>query len=117
MTIECSNNSDFTFTVVRKNKYNVAAFGGDSTLTDDEEFDSKYIITTNNAEKLRSIFDFNTRFKLDQVHKLGFDGVIDLRGNFLFYSEKGLITSDESLMRFELVLHELCDIADVLKYN
>jgi hypothetical protein len=117
LTVECSNDSGFEFTVVKNNRHNAGTFGKNSVRSEDEEFDSKYIISSNDPAKIKRIFDFNTRFKLDQVHKLGFEGVIDLRGNFLFYSEKGLMKTDESLMRFELVLHELCDIADVMKYS
>jgi len=117
LSVECTNESNFEFTIVKNNRLNSRTFGKDSVSVEDNEFDEKYIIRTNDPVKIRNIFDFNTRFKLDQVHKLGFEGVIDLRGNFLFYSEKGLLKSDESLMRFELVLHELCDIADVMKFS
>lgn len=117
LTVECANGSNFEFTVVKKNRQNSNTFGKDAVPIEDKDFDSKYIIRTNDPARIRNIFDFNTRFKLDQVHKLGFEGAIDLRGNLLLYTEKGLLKSGEALMRFELVLHELCDIADVLKYH
>ena len=67
--------------------------------------------------KLKNIFDFNTKFKLDQVCSLGFNGHISLSGNNLQYIERDLLQNDESLMRVELVMHEFCDIADVLKFS
>jgi hypothetical protein len=74
-------------------------------------------VQTNNPEKLKKIFDFNTKFKLEQVIKLGFNGVISLEGNSLQYSDRDLLQNDESLMRVELIMHELCDIAEVMRYN
>lgn len=117
LKVQCSNTDNFIFTVVKRNKHNHSAYGKNSVLIEDNDFDNKYIVTTNDPVRIKSIFDFNTRFKLDQVHKLGFNGVIDLKGNSLLYTEKGFLKDDESLMRFELVLHEFCDIADVMKYN
>jgi len=117
LIVECSNTDNFTFLAVKRKRQNNASFLTGSSLLNDNEFDDKYILQTNNIEKLRNIFDFNTKFKLDQVHKLGFDGIIKLDNNYLVYIEKGLLNNDESLMRMELVMHELCDIADVMKYN
>jgi hypothetical protein len=117
LIVECNNPDNFTFSVVRRKKQNAASFLNGSTLLNDNEFDDKYIIQTNNPEKTKNLFDFNTKFKLDQVHMLGFNGIIKLEGNHLIYIEKGLLSNDSSLMRLELVMHELCDIADVMKYN
>jgi hypothetical protein len=117
LIVECLNTDNFSFLAVRRKKQNNASFLAGSSLLNDNEFDDKYILQTNNIEKLRNIFDFNTKFKLDQVHKLGFDGIIKLENNYLVYIEKGLLNNDESLMRMELVMHELCDIADIMKYN
>lgn len=116
LTVECVNTDNFSFTVVKRKKQNTASFSG-STLINDNEFDDKFIVQTNNPAKLTGLFDFNTKFKLDQVHMLGFDGIIKLDGNHLAYIEKGLLSDDASLMRLELVMHELCDIADVMRYN
>ncbi len=117
LIVECANTDNFTFLTVRRKKQNKTIFLAGSSLINDNEFDDKFIVQTNNIEKLINIFDFNTKFKLDQVHKLGFDGIIKLENNHLIYIEKGLLSNDESLMRMELVMHELCDIADVMKYN
>jgi hypothetical protein len=117
LMVECTNTDNFFFLAVKRKKQNNAAYLAGSSLINDNEFDDKFIIQTNKLEKLTGIFDFNTKFKLDQVHKLGFDGIIKLDNNHLIYIEKGLLNNDEALMRLELVLHELCDIADVMKYN
>ncbi len=117
LTVECANSDGFTFTVVKRNKKNSMNYNAGTVMLDDNEFDDKYIIQTNSPDKIKKIFDFNTKFKLDQVVKLGFNGIISLNGNVLQYIERDLLQNDESLMRVELVMHELCDIAEVLRYN
>ena len=117
LTVECLNDTNFSFLAVKRKRQNNIKYNAGSTLVDDNEFDGKYIIRTNDPAKLKRIFDFNTRFKLDRVHALGFDGIVTLEGNLLVYTEKDLLKNDEDLMRLELVMHEFCDIADVLKYN
>jgi len=117
LTIECNNPADFSFLIARRNRRNNAAFISGSSLIDDNEFDDKFILQTNDIDKLRKIFDFNTKFKLDQIYSLGFDGIIKLEGNCIRYSEKGLMKDDHSLLRLELMMHELCDIADSMKYS
>jgi hypothetical protein len=117
LLVNCSNPDNFSFSLLKRNRQNNSSYGKNSVPAEDSEFDSKFVIVSNDPARIKNIFDFNTRFKLDQVHKLGFNGVIELRGNSLMYSEKGKIKDDETLMRFELVLHEFCDIADVMKYN
>jgi len=117
LTVECANNDGFNFLVVKRKRQNNAAFLAGSTLIEDADFDDKFICRTNNPVKMKNIFDFNTRFKMDQVHALGFDGHISLDGNHLQYIEKGLLKDNDSVMRAELIMHELCDIADVMRYN
>lgn len=117
LSVDCANTDGFSFVAVRRNRKNAAEYQQGSVLVEDNEFDNKFIIQSNNPDKLKRLFDFNTRFKLDQVHKLGFEGKISLSGNLLQYSEAGLLSSDEALMRTELVMHELCDIAEVMRYN
>ena len=117
LSVDCANSDGFTFIAVRRNRKNAAEYQHGSVLVEDNEFDNKFILQSNNPDKLKRLFDFNTRFKLDQVHKLGFEGRISLNGNLLQYSEAGLLSSDEALMRTELVMHELCDIAEVMRYN
>jgi len=117
LLVECLNMDNFSFTVVKRKKQNNNVFLDGSSLLDDKDFDNKFIVRTNNPERMKRVFDFNTRFKLDQVHRLGFEGAIILNGNALEYIEKNLLDDEESLMRMELVLHEFCDIAEVMRYN
>ncbi|HAX49575.1 MAG TPA: hypothetical protein PK605_07265 [Ignavibacteria bacterium] len=117
LTVDCANTDNFHFKVVKRNKKNTQNYSAGSTLVDDSEFDDKFIITTNNPGKVKRIFDFNTKFKLDQVSALGFSGLIALEGNRLIYMEPELLASDDSLMRIELMMHEFCDIAEVMRYN
>lgn len=116
LLVECLNKENFTFTVVKRRKQNSSVFN-QTSLLDDSDFDSKFIVSTNNPDRLKRVFDFNTRYKLDQVHRLGFEGAITLNGNALEYIEKDFLKDDESLMRMELILHEFCDIAEVMRYN
>ena len=117
LSVDCANQDNFHFKVVKRNKKNTQNYSAGSTLIDDSEFDDKYIITTNNPAKLKKMFDFNTKFKLDQVSALGFNGIILLEGNKLVYMEPELLANNDALMRLELVMHELCDIAEVMRYN
>lgn len=117
LTVDCANSDSFTFNAVKRSKKNSLLFSSGAVLLDDNEFDDKFIIQSNNPEKLKKIFDFNTKFKLEQVIKLGFEGTISLNGNVLQYVDRDLLQNDESLMRVELIMHELCDIAEVLRYN
>jgi len=117
LKVVCENPDDFTFTLVKRTKSNNPYYSQGSYMVEDKEFDDKFIVQTNDVERLKRLFDFNTRFKLQQVCDLGFDGEIRLRGNGFTYYEPGMLNNDMALMKLELVLHELCDLADVLKYN
>jgi hypothetical protein len=63
------------------------------------------------------MLDFNSRFKLEQAGTLGMNGEIKLEGNSFTYTEPGFLSSDTAVMKLELVLHELCDLADGLKLS
>jgi len=117
LTVGCKNPANFEFTLVKRNKSNSSVYSKGSFLLEDNEFDDKFIIHTNDLERVKRLFDFNTRFKLQQVNDLGFKGEIMLRGGSFTYIEPGLVNSDMAVMKLELVLHELCDLADVMKYN
>lgn len=117
LTVDCVNSDGFTFNAVKRSRRNSVNFAAGSVMLDDNEFDDKFILQSNNPEKLKQIFDFNTKFKLEQVIKLGFNGIILLNGNTLQYIDRDLLQNDESLMRLELIMHELCDIAEVMRYN
>lgn len=117
LTVACVTEDNFFFRIVKRNKKNSVLFSNGTVLADDNEFDNKFIIQSNIPEKVKKVFDFNTKFKLDQVNSLGFNGMIFLEAGRLVYFEPDLLSSDDSVMRLELVLHELCDIAEVVKFN
>lgn len=116
LTVECINPDNFMFLISRRTRKNNSAFISGSSLIDDNEFDNKFIVQTNNLPRLRKIMDFNSKFKFEQVYLLGFNGIIKLEGNIFRYTEKGLLSDEHDLLRLELVLHEICDIADSMKY-
>lgn len=117
LTVECANSDNFFFKLYKRNKKNSANYSAGSAMIEDNEFDNKFIIQTNAPERIRKMFDFNTKFKLDQVNALGFNGLIAMEGNRLYYMEPELLASNDALMRLELVMHELCDIAEIMRYN
>lgn len=117
LTVDCPNADNFFFKVYKRNKKNSQNFSAGSSMVDDNEFDDKFIIQTNSPDRVKKMFDFNTKFKLDQVNRLGFNGLIALDGSRLFYMEPELLASNDSLMRLELVMHEFCDIAEIMRYN
>ena len=109
------NSNNFEFLITLNTKQNRLKYQN-SEKTGDTEFDEKFILVSNNPELARQILNFNTKFKLQQAADLNFKGEVKLSGNIIEYEEPGLINSSASLMRTELLLHELCDIADELKY-
>jgi hypothetical protein len=117
LTVECSNVDGFYFNVVKRTKKNSVKYSAGAVLLDDNEFDDKFIVQSNNPDKLKKLFDFNTKFKLDRVNALGFNGIISLHGNYITYTERNLLESDEDVMRAELVMHEMCDIAEIMRLN
>ncbi len=117
LTVDCPNSDNFFFKVYKRNKKNSQNFSAGSAMVDDNEFDDKFIIQTNSPDRVKKMFDFNTKFKLDQVSRLGFNGLIALEGSRLCYMEPELLASNDSLMRLELVMHEFCDIAEIMRYN
>lgn len=117
LTVECSNVDGFIFNVVKRTKKNSVKYSAGAVMLDDNEFDDKFIVQSNNPDKLKKLFDFNTKFKLDRVNALGFNGIISLNGNYITYTERNLLESDEDVMRAELVMHEMCDIAEIMRLN
>ncbi|HMQ78161.1 MAG TPA: hypothetical protein PKE39_07670 [Ignavibacteria bacterium] len=117
LTVDCANSDNFHFKVYKRNKKNSLNFSAGSAMIDDNEFDDKFIILTNSPDRIKKMFDFNTKFKLDQVHRLGFNGLLALEGNRLLYMEPELLSNNDAVMRLELVMHELCDIAEIMRYN
>ncbi len=109
--VSCSNPENLAITLQKKNKL---SRNGNFISTGDSEFDEKFALKTNNPDKAIDILDYTIKFKLLQAANLNYEGEITLDGNTLSYSEPGLIKSDSSLLRIELLLHVMSDIADDL---
>jgi hypothetical protein len=114
-SVNILNKDNFEFLITKNNKQNRIKFPS-AAKTGDAEFDDGFILVSNNHELAQKVLNFNTKFKLQQAADLDFKGEVRLRGNLLEYEEPGFINTPAALMRTELLLHELCDIADELKY-
>ncbi|RPI16198.1 MAG: hypothetical protein EHM58_12430 [Ignavibacteriae bacterium] len=113
----CRNYLDLTFLIVKKNKQNIAKYGTDAVTMNDSEFDEKFLVVTNNPELMVSLLDFNIKYKLLQSANLGFNGEITLKNDNLLYIEPDLIRNDVVMLRSEVMIHVLTDIADSLKFK
>ena len=108
--VACNNPSNLTLSLKKKSK-NTLNY---SVPTGDSEFDDVFAMQTNNPELAVHILDYTIKFKLLQAANLGFKGELLLNGNTMSYNEPGLIKKDSSLLRIELLLHVLSDMADDL---
>jgi hypothetical protein len=117
LTVKSDNPKDLEFNISKRKRSINPYYLNGSYMIEDKEFDDMFIIHTNDLERLKRMLDFNSRFKLQQVGSLGFNGEIRLKGNAFTYIEPGLLNSDTAVMKLELVLHELCDLADSMKYD
>jgi hypothetical protein len=111
----CVNHDQFEFVIAKRNMANDVLFGNKAVLMNDREFDEKFIVNTNDFSRFISILNFSIKFKLLQIFNIGLKGELILNGNSMSYSEKGYITRSIDLLRIELVLHLLSEIADELK--
>ena len=102
---------------MKKNRANEIKYGAKSFLINDAEFDGKFIVNTNNFEKMFSMLNFSIKYKLLQSLNVGFNGELTLEGNNLSYAENELIKNNINLLRIEILLHLLCEISDELKTN
>ena len=109
--VNCNNPSNFTLSLKKKNKKTIDS----NVQTGDSEFDAVFTMKTNDPEKAINILDYTIKFKLLQTANLGFNGELLLDGNTISYNEPGLIKKESSLLRIELLLHVLSDIADDLE--
>ena len=107
----CSNPTGLMLSLKKKDKLSL----GNYVPTGDSEFDDVFVMKTNDPEKAISILDYTIKFKLLQAANLGYSGELLLDGNTISYNEAGLIRKESSLLRIELMLHVLSDIADDLK--
>jgi len=110
--VKCDNLSNLTLSLKRKNKLS----SGNNVPTGDSEFDDVFVMKTNDPEKAIQILDYTIKFKLLQTANLGYNGEILLEGNNISYSEPGLMKKESSLLRIELLLHVLSDIAEDLAH-
>ena len=117
LIVECDNPDNFEFSIVKRKRSGNPYYLNGAFIFEDNEFDDMFFIQTNNLERLKNMFDFNSRFKLQQVASLGFSGEIKLEGGTFTYLESGLLNNDIAVMKLELVMHELCDLADAMKYD
>lgn len=117
LTVECENPDNFEFTIVKRKRSSNPYYLNGAYIFEDNEFDDLFFIQTNNLELLKRIFDFNSRYKLEQVSGLGFNGEIRLQGNAFTYIEPGSLNNNTAVMKLELILHEMCDLADAMKYD
>lgn len=113
----CSNTTGINFRIVRKTKQNIINYNQYAIKVNDSEFEEKFIINSNNPEFMLSLFDFNIKYKLLQAANLGFSGDITLDNENLLYTEPELIRNDVVLLRSEVMIHVLTDIADSLKFK
>lgn len=111
----CSNESGFEFIIVKKNHANTVKYGRKAFIVNDSEFESKFIVNTNNGEKMFDLLNFSIKYKLLQSLNVGFKGEIKLEGNRLSYIENEIIKNNINLLRIEIILHLLCEISDELK--
>ncbi len=115
ISVDCINPNGFDFTIVKKNTANNIAYGGKAFTINDSEFDSKFIVNTNDMKKMFDLLNFSIKYKLIQSVNVGFKGTLQLNGTKLRYEEKELIKSSMNLLRIEILLHLLCEIADELR--
>lgn len=115
--VECSNPFEMDFIIVKKTNANNILYGSSAFAVNDTEFDDKFIVNTNDLNKMFDLLNFSIKYKLLQSLNVGFKGELTLKGNKLQYVENELIKSSVNLLRIEILLHLLCEIADELKEN
>jgi hypothetical protein len=113
----CRNYIGLSLVIVKNNRQNIATYGSNAIDVNDSEFGDKFIVNTNNPEFMISLLDFNIKYKLLQAANLGFNGEITLYNDNLIYIEPELIRSDVVMLRSEVMIHVLTDIADSLKFK
>ncbi|MGA2668520.1 MAG: hypothetical protein ABSF32_06330 [Ignavibacteria bacterium] len=113
--ITCTNTPGLAIQIIKKTPANKFNYSGNLQYTGDSEFDENYIINFSNAERIVDLLNFSVKYKLLQIANVDFKGKLTLDGNLLSYIEPGLIIDKRDLLRIELILHLLCEIADGLK--
>ena len=116
--VDCLNPVNFEFLIVKKNSVNRNKYGGKAITVSDSEFDDKFIVNTNDMDRMFNLLNFSIKYKLIQSLNVGFNGIMFLDKNKIRYEEKELLKNSVNMLRTEILLHLLCEIADELKeYN
>lgn len=113
--VNCVNSDHFGFVIAKRNMTNEVLYSNKSVLMNDKEIDEKFIVNTNDYSRFNSLLNFSVKFKLQQILNIGFKGEFILNGKTLSYTEHGSIIRSIDLLRIELILHLLSEIADELK--
>jgi hypothetical protein len=113
--VECVNQTEMDFIIVKKTIANSIKYGGKAFTVNDSEFDKKFIVNTNDMNLMFDLLNFSIKYKLLQSLNVGFKGELTLNGSKLAYIEKELIKNNVNLLRIEILLHLLCEMADELK--
>lgn len=116
ISVDCINPDELDFIIVKKDNANNITYGGKAFNINDTEFDSKFIVSTNNMKKMFDLLNFSIKYKLLQLVNVGYKGELQLNGTKLRYEEKELVKGSMNLLRIEILLHLLCEIADELKH-
>lgn len=114
---DCLNPGNLEFLIVKKTNANSIKYGSKDFSAGDSEFDEKFIVNTNNTDRMFHLLNFSIKYKLIQSINVGFKGELTLNNNKLRYAEKELIKSKMNLLRIEIMLHLLCEIAEELNDN
>lgn len=112
--VQCANPLNVGFLIQRRTRANKVIMSREEVLTEEKEFDIKFVVQANNCEVIKSILDYTNRYKLLQALNLGMNGTLKLNGNTLYFEEIGLLKDNIALMRIEIIIHCMCDIADDL---
>jgi hypothetical protein len=115
--VDFANPADMDFIIVKKTNANNILYGAGAFTVNDSEFDDKFIVNTNDEKRMFDLLNFSIKYKLIQSLNVGFKGELTLKGDKLQYVENELIKSSVNLLRIEILLHLLCEIADELKEN
>jgi len=102
------------FHIIKRNLQNKINYGQNVLHIDDTEFDENFIVNSPDRERMLNLLNFSIKYKLLQTANIDFKGEITLDGNILTYGEYGLPIDRRNLLRIELMIHLLCEIADTL---
>ena len=111
----CTNSTGLVFRIIKRNLQNKIKYGQNVLHIGDTEFDENFIVNSPDRERMLDLLNFSIKYKLLQTANIDFKGELTLDGNILTYAEQGLLIDRRDLLRIELMIHLLCEIADTLK--